>query len=43
MRQIVLDMIKAGPETNGIIVGFMGVIGDALAVTMRRPGQGGAA
>jgi hypothetical protein len=43
VRWIVLDMIKAGPETNGIIVGFMGVIGDALAGTMRRPGQGGAA
>jgi len=43
VRWIVLDMIKAGPETNGIIVGFMGVIGDALAAAMTRPGQGGAA
>ena len=43
VRWIVLDMIKAGPETNGIIVGFMGVIGDALATVMTRPGQGGAA
>jgi hypothetical protein len=43
VRWIVLDMIKAGPETNGIIVGFMSVIGDALATVMTRPGQGGAA
>ena len=42
-RWIVLDMIKAGPETNGIIVGFMGVIGEALATVMMRPDQGGAA
>ena len=43
VRWIVLDMIKAGPETNGIIVGSMGVIGDVLAMMMTRPGQGGAA
>jgi hypothetical protein len=40
---IVFDMIKPGPETNGIIVGFMSVIGEAVATVMTRPGQGGAA
>jgi hypothetical protein len=40
VRWVVLDMIRAGPETNGIIVGFMGVIGQALA-TKFRPDLGG--
>jgi hypothetical protein len=43
VRWIIMDMIKAGPETNGIIIGFMGPIGEVLAAAMRRPSQGGAA
>lgn len=47
VRWIILDMIKAGPsgvfadgspKTNGIVVGFMGVIGSAVAAGIRHPG-----
>jgi hypothetical protein len=36
LQSIVADMIRAGPnEANGIVIGFMGVIGRTITISVR--------